>query len=60
MSKISHVIKRSGAIVTFKKERISNAIFRAAVAVGGRDKQAADKLADEVVNILNKNYSDEK
>ncbi|MBT3755355.1 MAG: response regulator SirA [Candidatus Cloacimonetes bacterium] len=39
---------------------MSNAIFRAAVAVGGRDKQAADKLADEVVNILNKNYSDEK
>jgi len=60
MSKISHVVKRSGAIVTFKKERISNAIFRAAVAVGGRDKQAADKLADEVVKILNKNYSDEK
>jgi len=59
MSKISHVIKRSGAIVTFKKERISNAIFRAAVAVGGRDKKAADKLANEVVEILNKNYSQE-
>jgi len=59
MSKISHVIKRSGAIVTFKKERISNAIFRAAVAVGGRDKKAADKLANEVVEILNKNYSPE-
>ncbi len=60
MSKISHVIKRSGAIVTFKKERISNAIFRAAVAVGGRDKKAADKLANEVVDILNKKYSHEK
>ncbi len=60
MSKISHVIKRSGAIVTFKKERISNAIFRAAVAVGGRDKKAADKLANEVVDTLNENYSHEK
>ena len=60
MSRISHVKKRSGAIVTFKKERISNAIFRAAVAVGGRDKKAADKLANEVVEILNKNYSHEK
>ena len=59
MSKISHVIKRSGAIVSFKKERISNAIFRAAVAVGGRDKKAADKLANEVVEILNENYSHE-
>jgi len=59
MSKISHVIKRSGAIVSFKKERISNAIFRAAVAVGGRDKKAADKLANEVVETLNENYSHE-
>ena len=59
MSKISHVIKRSGAIVLFKKERISNAIFRAAVAVGGRDKKAADKLANEVVEILNNKYSHE-
>ena len=59
MSKISQVIKRSGAVVTFKKERISNAIFRAAVAVGGRDKKSADKLANEVVEILNTNYSHE-
>ncbi len=59
MNKISHVIKRSGAVVSFKKERISNAIFRAAVAVGGRNKKAADKLANEVVEILNKKYSPE-
>ena len=57
MNKISHVIKRSGAIVSFKKERISNAIFRAAVAVGGRDKKAADVLANEVIEILNKKYT---
>ncbi|MDP8268978.1 MAG: ATP cone domain-containing protein [Candidatus Tenebribacter davisii] len=60
MSKITHIIKRSGAVVSFKKERISNAIFRAAVAVGGRNKEVADKLANEVVEILNKNYSDEE
>lgn len=57
MSQISHVIKRSGANVTFKKERISNAIFRAAVAVGGRDKKSADILADKVVMLLNEKYS---
>jgi len=56
MNKFTHIIKRSGAIVTFKKERISNAIFRAAVAVGGRDKEASEKLADEVVEILNRDY----
>jgi len=56
MKNFTHVVKRSGAVVTFKKERISNAIFRAAVAVGGRDKEASKKLADEVVEILNKDY----
>jgi len=59
MSNVTHVIKRSGAIVTFKKERISNAIFRAAVAVGGRDKGSAEKLADEVTVLINKKYSKE-
>ena len=60
MNKFSHIKKRSGAVVTFKKERISNAIFRAAVAVGGRDKKAANKLANEVVEILNEDYSHER
>ncbi len=52
MSKIEKVIKRTGTIVPFKKERISNAIYRAAVSVGGRDKETADKLADIVVDVL--------
>jgi uridine kinase len=48
-SKITHVIKRSGAIVPFNKERIANAIYRAAVTVGGRDRNRAEELADQVV-----------
>ncbi len=32
--KITHVIKRTGAVVPFNAERITNAIYRAAVAVG--------------------------
>jgi uridine kinase len=52
MSKISHVIKRSHALVPFKRERIVNAIYRAAVAVGGRDKERAEFLADEVIKLL--------
>ncbi len=54
MSKIEKVIKRTGTIVPFKKERISNAIYRAAVSVGGRDKKTADKLADLVIEELEK------
>lgn len=52
MSRFTHVIKRSGSIVPFKKERIANAIYRAAVAVGGRDRERADWLADRVIEFL--------
>jgi uridine kinase len=52
MAKIDFVEKRTGAIVPFTPERIINAIYRAAVAVGGRDRDTAEKLGKEVVNIL--------
>jgi len=58
-NKITHVIKRSGAIVPFKQERVINAIYRAAVAVGGRDKEKAEDLAEDVVKTLNEKF-DEK
>lgn len=51
-SQISHVIKRTGAVVPFNRERITNAIYRAAVAVGGRDRAIAEGLTDQVVEIL--------
>lgn len=54
MSKITHVIKRSGAIVPFTPERITNAIYRAAVAVGGRDRDRAEWLSGQVVKTLEK------
>jgi uridine kinase len=59
-NKITHVIKRSGAIVPFKQERIANAIYRAVVAVGGRDKEKAGELAEQVVQILNENFDEKK
>jgi uridine kinase len=51
-SQITHVIKRTGAVVPFNRERITNAIYRAAVAVGGRDRAIAEGLTDQVVEIL--------
>lgn len=50
----SHVIKRNGSVVPFTPERIANAIFRATVAVGGRDREASDRLAALVVAQLEK------
>jgi len=50
--KIKRVIKRSGAVVPFKPGRISNAIYRAAVAVGGRNKEIAENLSQKVIEAL--------
>lgn len=50
--RFTHVVKRSGAIVPFNISRISNAIYRAAVAVGGRDRRRAEWLAERVVEYM--------
>jgi uridine kinase len=50
--KLTHVIKRTGAVVPFNAERITNAIYRAAVAVGGRDRATAEALTAQVISIL--------
>jgi uridine kinase len=55
MTQITHVVKRSGAVVPFNPDRIANAIYRAAVAVGGRDRARAEWLAGEVVRQLAQN-----
>jgi uridine kinase len=57
MAKTTHVVKRTGAVVPFKKDRITNAIYRAAVAVGGRDRAIAEGLADQVVAMLEETTS---
>ena len=56
MSKVKYVIKRNGATVPFSKNRITNAIYRAAVSVGGRNRKIAEGLSDQVVEILESQY----
>ncbi len=55
--KLTHVFKRDGTYVPYSRKRISNAIYRAAVAVGGRDKDKADDLAIQIEGIICENYS---
>ncbi len=56
MAKIKYVIKRNGATVPFSRNRITNAIYRAAVSVGGRDRKIAEGLSDQVVKILEDHF----
>ena len=57
MCQIHQVIKRTGAIVPFNPDRITNAIYRAAVAVGGRDRRTAETLTQQVIQLLEDNGS---
>lgn len=57
--KITKIRKRDGRIVDFDKSKIANAIFKAARAVGGSDYKLAEKLADKVVEYLEKNLDTE-
>lgn len=51
------VIKRDGRFVSFDIERIANAIFKAAKAVGGEDRQLAANLTQKISSIILDKYS---
>jgi uridine kinase len=51
---IEKIVKRDGRLVPFDREKIVFAIYRAAVAVGGRDRATAERVAADVVSMLEK------
>jgi len=53
---INFVKKRDGRIVPFDKEKIAEAIFKAAQSVGGENKYLAEDLAEAVTLYLEKNF----
>ena len=53
---ISQVYKRDGTFQEFNLEKIANAIFKAARACGGNDRETAENLANEVVCELEKKF----
>ncbi len=57
---VSKIRKRDGRIVPFDQEKIINAIFKAAKAVGIEDRELAKKLSGQVVAIISEQFSDTK
>ncbi|MEM1577412.1 MAG: adenosylcobalamin-dependent ribonucleoside-diphosphate reductase [Candidatus Pacearchaeota archaeon] len=55
---VEKIIKRDGRIENFDKTKIFNAIWKAVKAVGGKDKETALKLADKVVDEVNRIFKD--
>jgi len=55
-SQVKLVRKRDGRIVPFDQEKITNAIFKAAQAVGGDDRDRAIYISNWVVRVLDERY----
>jgi ribonucleoside-triphosphate reductase len=55
---ITTIIKRNREKTTFNPEKITMAIFKAAVAVGGDDFQKAETLSKEVIDIAKTRHVD--
>ncbi|RLI26499.1 ribonucleoside triphosphate reductase, partial [Candidatus Bathyarchaeota archaeon] len=56
---MKYVRKRDGRLEKFDKSRIANAIWKAAKAVGGKDRELAERLSDQVVEILEKRFGED-
>jgi ribonucleoside-diphosphate reductase alpha chain len=56
---LKKIRKRDGRIADFNPEKITEAIYKAARAVGGKDRQKAASLCDIVVRILDLRFSEE-
>jgi len=56
---LKFVRKRDGRLEPFDQERITNAIWKAAKAVGGKDRELAKKLSDQVVAELKKRFGED-
>ncbi|HIG92695.1 TPA: adenosylcobalamin-dependent ribonucleoside-diphosphate reductase [Candidatus Woesearchaeota archaeon] len=54
--KLKTITKRDGRSVDFSIEKITESIFRAAESVGGKDRELAAQLAQETVELLQKEY----
>jgi len=54
MSKFEKIRKRDGRIVDFDSNKIAEAIWKAAKAIGGKDRALSVKLAEQVVETLEK------
>jgi ribonucleotide reductase alpha subunit len=55
---LQQVKKRSGDLVAFDKQKITDAIFKAAESVGGTDVEQAARVTENVCNVLEQKFID--
>ncbi len=52
----THIVKRDGRTEAFDKTKITQAIFKAAIAVGGDNEELSAKLTDQVVALAEQKF----
>jgi ribonucleoside-triphosphate reductase (formate) len=53
---VSKIRKRDGSVVPFRKDKIVEAIWKAVKAVGGHNRERAERIAEIVVHEIDKEY----
>ncbi len=56
---MKYVRKRDGKLESFDQERIANAVWKAAKSVGGKDREQARKISDQVVAELKTRFGED-
>ncbi len=56
---MKYVRKRDGKLETFDQERITIAVWKAAKAVGGKDREQSKRVSDQVVAELNNRFGED-
>ena len=55
---VKRIRKRDGSVVLFEQEKITNAIWKAAQAIGGTNRDLSEQMSEEVVSIIEEKYAD--
>jgi len=56
---MKYVLKRDSKLEPFDQERITNAVWKAAKAVGGKDRDQAKRISDQVVTDLKNRFGED-
>ncbi len=56
---IRTIIKRNGEVVPFDRDKITVAIYKAAAAIGGHDRDLSERLSGQVVEALEATYTED-
>jgi len=56
VTKFKKIIKRDGSVVSFSRQKIAEAVYKAFKETGEAGKKEADQVATKVAKMLNKNF----